>query len=383
MILGGSEMQRLRRKRLRRLRNIALLVLLIGITIFLSLPPAPTGEGNVVVLTMVYGSEKRGWIQRVAPLFQSWWKEQHPDRSLEIHFIALGSRESMNQIILGEIKPTVWSPASSVWIPLANYMWKQEYGGERPLVESWKPLVASPVVIATWRQYAAQHNITSWDSVHRIAVSPNSDLKFAHTDPQLSNSGFMALLMEVSAAAGCFTQNLTYGDLLRSDVRQWLRDVEGKAVMYGESTGFLADQATTSGPSSLNVLVVYENLVIEKNKQGEPKARWGQNLVAIYPSEGVLMSDHAFCVLNAPWVSEDQRKAAEEFCSFLTLPEIQRIAMEHGFRPVNPDVRLDPNIFNQENGVSDVIPCPILESPLDGMVLQRITDLWIISRPGE
>jgi len=302
--------------------------------------------------------------------------------SLEVHFIALGSRESMNQIILGEIKPTIWSPASSSWIPLANYVWKQEYGGEQLLVESWSPLVASPVVIATWEQYAAQYNITSWDSIHRLAVSPNSDLKFAHTDPQISNSGFMALLMEASAAAGHPTQNLTYEDLLRGDVRHWLKDVEGRAVMYGESTGFLADQATTSGPLSLNVFVVYENLVIEKNRQGEPKARWGQSLVAIYPEEGVLMSDHAFCILNAPWVSEDQRNAAEEFYSFLMLPEIQRTAMEQGFRPVNPDVKLDPKIFSRENGVSEVIPSPILESPSDGRVLQHITDLWLISRPG-
>jgi len=376
-------MQHLKRKRLRRLRNLVLLSLLLVLTIFLSLPPAPTGGENVVVLTMVYGSEKRGWIERASLIFQNWWKERHPSRSLEIRFVALGSRESMNQIILGEIKPAIWSPASSVWIPLANYLWKQEYGGEKPLVESWRPLVVSPVVIATWKQYAAQHNITSWNSVHRIAVSPNSDLKFAHTDPQLSNSGYMALLMEVSAAAGRPTQNLTYDDLLRADVRQWLKAVEGKAVMYGESTGFLADQATTSGPSSVNVFVVYENLVIEKNRQGEPRARWGQSLVAVYPREGVLMSDHAFCILNAPWVSEDQRKAAEEFYNFLMLPEIQRIAMEHGFRPVNPDVELDPRIFNPENGVSAVIPCILLEAPLDGRVLQRITDLWIISRPGE
>ena len=94
------------------------------------------------------------------------------------------------------------------------------------------------------------------------------------------------------------------------------------------------------------------------------------------------MSDHAFCILNAPWVSEDQRRAAEEFYSFLMLSEIQLIAMEQGFRPVNPEVKLDPSIFSRENGVSEVIPPPILESPLDGRVLQHITDLWLISRPG-
>ena len=180
----------------------------------------------------------------------------------------------------------------------------------------------SPVVIVTWESYAVQHNIRSWSSVHRLAEASNSDLKFAHTDPQLSNSGYMAALMEVSAAAGYTTQNLTYEDLLREDVRSWLKDVESRAVMYGESTGFLADQATNSGPQGLNVFIVYENLVIEKNMQGEPMARWGQKLIAVYPKEGVLVSDHPFCILNAPWVSEEQREAAEEFYSFLMMPEI-------------------------------------------------------------
>ncbi|MFB0543419.1 MAG: hypothetical protein ACETVR_01430, partial [Candidatus Bathyarchaeia archaeon] len=63
-------------------------------------------------------------------------------------------------------------------------------------------------------------------------------------------------------------------------------------------------------------------------------------------------------------------------------PEIQRIAMEHGFRPVNPEVELDPEVFSPENGVSGVIPSPILEAPGEGRVLRSITDLWLISRPG-
>jgi len=370
-----------RRKKRKRIKNLAIGVFLLAILILISIPPAPTGGENTVVLSMVYGSEKRGWIESVAPLFQEWWETRHPNKSLEIQFTALGSRESMNQIILGEIKPVIWSPASSVWVPLANYIWTEEYGG-KPLITSWRPLVGSPVVIATWEQYAAQYNISGWESVYRLAQSPGSNLKFAHTDPQLSNSGFMALLMEVSAAAGTTTQGLTYEDLLRENVRSWMRTVEGKSVMYGGSTGFLADQATSSGPEGFNVFIVYENLVIEKNKQGEPLARWGQRLVAIYPREGVLISDHPFCILNAPWVSEEQRAVAQEFYNFLTRPEIQRVAMEHGFRPVTYEVALDPEVFNPENGVSEEIPCPILEPPRDGRVLRSITDLWLISRPG-
>jgi len=363
------------------MRNLLLLTLVVALMLITAFPSVPTSE-NIIELTMVYGSEKRGWIERVTPIFQERWKTLHPNTTLQIRFVALGSRESMNQIILGQVKPAIWSPASSVWIPLANSAWRHEYGEGSILVENWKPLVGSPLVIATWELYAQRNNISDWASILKIASSPNSDLKFAHTDPQLSNSGFMAVLMEVAAALNMTTQEMRYEDLLRPQAKTWLKNVEGKAVMYGESTGFLADQATTSGPSGINVFVVYENLVIEKNRQGEPKARWGQKLLAIYPIEGSLVSDHPFCLLNAPWITKDQKSAAQEFFDFLMSQEIQEYAMKYGFRPMNTQVTLDPSIFNKENGVSEALTVPMLQAPEDSRVLEHITDLWLISRPG-
>lgn len=374
-------MQILRRKRLRRTRNLFLLGLVAVLMIISAFPSAP-GSSNVIELSMLYGSEKRGWIERVTPIFQEQWKTLHPNTTLQINFVALGTGESMNQIILGEAKPVIWSPASSVWIPLANSEWSDEYGQSNILVDNWRSLVGSPVIIATWEAYAHKNNLNSWESIYRIASSPSSDLKFAHTDPQLSNSGFMSILMEVAAALNMTTQQMTYEDLLRPQANAWLKEVEGRSVAYGDSTGFLADQATTSGPSGINVFVVYENLVIQKNLEGEPKARWNQTLLAVYPSEGVLVSDHPFCILNAPWVTKDQRLAAQEFFNFLMSPEIQVLAMRYGFRPVNPQVALDPSIFRSENGVSPLISCPILQAPADARVQRRVTDLWLISRPG-
>ena len=374
--------ERARRKRNAKIRNLLYAAALSLFVLISLVPPFLVGGGDVVELTMVYGSEKRGWIERVAPLFRNWWSLNHANKTLQLRFVALGSRESMNQIVLGEIRPTVWSPASSVWVPLANYVWESEYGTSTPLIESWEPLVLSPMVVATWEGYASSHNFTSLDSVRAWAAQTNSDLRFAHTDPQTSNSGFMALLMEVSAAADVPVQDLTYDDLLRPEVRLWLQDLEGKAVMYGESTGFLADQATSSGPAGLNVFMVYENLVIEKNRQGEPLARWGQKLQAVYPSEGVLMSDHPFCVLDAPWVTVDQREAAKEFLEFLLSRETQALAMSYGFRPVSPEVELEPEVFSLKYGVLYSIPSPTLQAPRDSRVLQSVTDLWLVSRPG-
>jgi len=128
--------------------------------------------------------------------------------------------------------------------------------------------------------------------------------------------------------------------------------------------------------------VVYENLIIEKNRQGEPQARWGEKIVAVYPAEGTLMSDHPYCILNAPWVTPELREAAEEFLQFLKHPDVQELAIKHGFRPSVPGVELDPSVFSPENGVQMDIPCPILSSSVGGEVMAKITDLWTACRFG-
>lgn len=336
------------------------------------------GEGEIQ-LTMVYGSEKRGWIEEVTPLFLDWWRETYPDIQLDLNVSPLGSRESMIQIITGEIKPVVWSPASSVWVPLANWMWAREYE-EITLVEEYDPLVFSPVVIASWKSYVSRQGMSGFGSLHQLASMDDSDLRFAHTNPQLSNSGFMAVIMEIAVAAGKKPIELTVDDLLSEDVKAWLMELESAAVYYGQSTGFLVDEAVEGGPDSLNALVIYENLILEKNLSGEPQARWGDSLVAVYPEEGMLVSDHPFCILNAPWVTEQQKWAAQEFSRFLLTPEIQGKAGGHGFRPITPGVELDREIFNPANGVSYLIPTAVFSSPTDGEVLWHITDIWSTTR---
>ena len=131
-----------------------------------------------------------------------------------------------------------------------------------------------------------------------------------------------------------------------------------------------------SGPEKINVVLAYENLVILENR-----AAGERRLVAIYPEEGVLMSDHPFCILSAPWVSEREREVARALLEFLLREDIQAMAMKYGFRPVNPAVALDEGIFNPRWGVQAEIPCDILSTNVDPMVLWILPDLWLACRP--
>jgi len=372
-----------RRVRRRRLLRWALLTLLLVLALAYELNKVLAPQRGALEITIVYGSEKQRWMEEVIPLFQEWWMERHGE-PIVVRAIPMGSGESMNQILHTQMLPTVWSPAASIWIPLANYLWREiypkyyrEYGD---LVQEWKPLVYSPIVIITWEKFQEKHRITGFESLHSLATSNQSkELKFAHTDPRLSNSGFLSVVLEVSVAAGKKPEELTMEDLTREDVRSWLGALESRGVLYGRSTGFLVKHAVLVGPEGISVLVAYENLVIDENIAGEPLARWGQKLITVYPEEGTLLSDHPYCILNAPWVSEEQRRAAQELLDFLLRPEIQAKAMKHGFRPV-VDVPLDGEIFSEKYGVELEMPCPVLSSNVSGEVLWRITDLWVVAR---
>jgi ABC-type sulfate transport system substrate-binding protein len=88
------------------------------------------------------------------------------------------------------------------------------------------------------------------------------------------------------------------------------------------------------GPSSFDALFVYENVAIDYLKSAE--GRWGELRVA-YPSVN-MWNDNPYYVLNAPWSSSDQRKAAGVFLDFLLSEPVQKRSLEHGLRPGNPIV---------------------------------------------
>jgi ABC-type Fe3+ transport system substrate-binding protein len=92
------------------------------------------------------------------------------------------------------------------------------------------------------------------------------------------------------------------------------------------------------------------------------------------------MSDHPFAVLNAPWVTADQRAAALAFRDFLLSAPIQQLALKYGFRPANAAVSVSngdqSNPFNQyrDNGVLVDIGAPV-PTPEAG-TLNALVQVW-------
>ncbi len=364
---------------------VYLLILLMFITFLdIARTSSTVTSGEEVSFYFLYGSEKKGWIEEVTPLFEKEFESRHPDMKIKMIPKAMGSRESMIQILTGKAKPIVWSPAASIWIPLFKYLWSKAYGNNIIYnKDNISALVKSPVILGSWEKYLDSHELKGFQDLYNLA---EGDLKFAHTSPQLSNSGFMTMILEVAAAAGKEPKNLTMSDLENKTVQEWIKKIESKSVFYGSSTGFLARMAGEQGPEAVNVIVVYENLIIEENLKGIEQ-KWGQKLVAVYPEEGTLMTDHPYVILNGSWISDDQLLIAKEYLKFLLSPEIQQLAIDYGFRPVRTDIFNDPSViekfnevFNPNNGVVANLTIKELEPPEEGQVLERIPDVWVATK---
>ncbi|MCS7113753.1 MAG: substrate-binding domain-containing protein, partial [Nitrososphaerota archaeon] len=240
-------------------------------------------------ITFLYTSEKQGWIESVTPVFERWVKETLK-LNLRVKLIVAGSHETVNLILHGSVKPTVWSPASSIWIPYLNSKWRI-LGYNYDLALNGTPLVYSPTVIAVWRSFAERYNITSLNDLYRI-VEEGVEFRYGHPDPTLSNGGIAALLMEVAVAAGKPITTLTIEDLTNPSVQRKVSSLEKFAVKYGKSTGFFGRWATESGPQAIQMFIVYENVVVDNSLAA--KRKWGDPLIAVYPRDGVFLCDHPY-----------------------------------------------------------------------------------------
>jgi Ca-activated chloride channel family protein len=329
-------------------------------------------------ITIIYSSEKASWMTIAYSDFMDYWKDTHPNESISIDMHPYGSSDSLISILNGEIFPTIWSPASSIWMPFLNTKWADLTGSSDPIVDIDEAvkIIYSPIVIATWEAFNLTHNIKGFSDVHDLNLNHSVNVNMAHTDPRLSNSGFMSVIMALSAGSGTPSENLTMSDLTNTTNQRWLREFESSAVMYGKSTGFLARYMKTEGPSALNIVFLYENLVRDISSTST-----GGKVIAIYPEEGTLYSNHPFCILNADWVSPRQRLVAEAFLEFLNRTETIESALQYGFRPIDQTIPLDPNVFNYENnGIAFNITVPELKTPTDGDVLSKIPDLWLLCK---
>lgn len=365
--------------------------LLSAIIIFSLLSSACGALGSVipgagVTVSIVYGSEKREWLEPLVQQFNEARNQTADGKTILVEATAMGSIESVRGIIEGTLQPTVWSPASSVYIPVANSEWKKTHPDDL-VTGTPNDLVLSPVVIAMWRPMAQAlgwpDKALGWGDIAQLAISEEgwSDyghpewgpFKFGHTHPAYSNSGIVSIIAETYAALGK-QRGLTEADLNAPELKEFMSEVESSVIHYGTSTGFFGERMFERGPSYLSAAVLYENLIVAQ----EIKRINGQSsqipVVAIYPKEGTFWTNNPYVIVNAPWVTAEQKEAAQLFETFLLDKPQQLKSLEYGFRPADPSIPLSAPLDSQ-HGVDPNQPQTILEVP-SAPVIEGIQALW-------
>jgi Ca-activated chloride channel family protein len=169
-------------------------------------------------------------------------------------------------------------------------------------------------------------------------------------------------------------RRLSEADVQKPETVKFLHDLESAVAHYGRSTGFFGTEMGARGTAYLSAAVVYESIVVDNNNDPQKKAKLEFPLVAIYPKEGTLMSDHPACVLDAPWVTAETKEAATLYRTYLLSQTAQQQALQFGFRPSDPQIALGAPL-TADNGVDPKQPQNTLAVP-NAATIRAIRDLW-------
>jgi Ca-activated chloride channel homolog len=208
--------------------------------------------------------------------------------------------------------------------------------------------------------------------------------RLGKTNPNFSTSGLNATIGAYFAATG-LSSDLQDKDVTSKRAHDFVAGVERSVVHYGDTTlTFLANLQRAddagAGLSYISAVTVEEKSVWDYN-QGNPSgdpATLGKHakpkvpLVAIYPKEGTLLSDHPYVVLKAAWVDDAKRKAAAGFVTYLQGREAQRRFLDAAFR----DYKNAPgSLATEANGLLPREPATLLQPP-SPPVLDKVLASW-------
>ena len=351
--------------------------------------PSAASSQKGTALTLIYGTEKERWLKAAIEEFA------HVKPQITVDLRGMGTIESIRAIAEGREKPVVWSPADEVALNLLDAEWTLQKGSgivERSEDLAPQPLVLTPLVMIAWEERAkalstaTQGDPTDWRVIHSLATSPKGWLglgapaewgfvKPGHTAPNASNSGLQTLIL---MAYGFHQKRagLKPADVLNEGFQKWLREIEGAVGKFGSSSGTYMREMILYGPSKYDFIWNYESVAI--SDMAAAQGRWG-NLAVYYPKP-TLWSNHPFVVLKGEWVTPEQRAAAGVLRDFLLTPAVQARALEFGFRPANPDVKVvssDPqNPWNRLRPYGVRLDVPAVAEPPSGEVTRLLLETW-------
>jgi Ca-activated chloride channel homolog len=365
--------------------------------------------GDRVTLNVAASSEKAELVKQLAASYHQ-GSPQVSGRCVQVSVNTKASGAAMtalardwNEAADGP-RPDVWTPASSGWVTLLRQ--RREAADKPNLVPAGDipKVAASPLVIAMPKPMAEAlgwpGKQLGWSDL--LALSTSRDgwgakghpewgaFKLGKTNPNYSTSGLNATVGAYFAATGRST-DLTEKDVADAKVRRFVGAVEQSVTHYGDTTlTFLSNLQRAddqgAGLSYISAVTVEEKSVWDYN-QGNPTgapATLGQHakpkvpLVAVYPKEGTLLSDHPWVTLAAPWVDDAKKAASADFVKYLQGADAQGQFARFAFR----DYQNKPGgLITEANGLLPKQPATLLSPPAPPVLDKTLTSWAELRKP--
>jgi len=313
---------------------------------------AATWEPDSAVLSIATSPVMAPVLNQLAEEFNSQRRRAPDGKNLTVQILTYDPEEMVRA---AQFSPPfqAMSPDSSLWLDRLEQAWAagidqaQEGDSAIPLdqrrIGPRQRYAVSPIVLAAWEDVARRlgwpDNPVSWQDIQQRARQ-DPDFKWSHANTRHA-SGLLAVLAEFYAAAG-ITRGLTVEAATAPDVLEYVQSVEGTVRFYGENEDQVVERLRQEGRNFLDLFVAQERVVIDWNRQ-HPNDR----LIALYPAEGTLWTDHPLALLELgqregePAVTANQHRTFQAFSEFLAGENAQRRLLAAGYRPADLSISLD------------------------------------------
>jgi Ca-activated chloride channel family protein len=313
-------------------------------------------------------------------------------RCVDIKVVRKASGDAENALSLdafesGSEPPDVWSPAATTWVDLLEQH-RTDRGLPTRIPAARSSILRSPLVIAMPQPMAEAlgwpTRQISWKEIFELAQDPRGwasrghpewgPFKLGKTNPHFSTSGLHALVATYRMAGGAIDDR---------NVIAFMKGVESSVVHYGSTVSAflknLADEDDRGDALSyVSAIAIEEKQVLDYN-DGNPEFRQdgkrlvpNVKLVGVSPLEGSIWADHPYVVLDAPWVSDQKRRAAARFLDHLKSDIIQDEFKASGFRGARGETG---PVISGSKELDGTKPSTVL-SPLDSRTLARVQATW-------
>ncbi len=276
-------------------------------------------------------------------------------------------REEMNPV------PTVWIPDSRYLVELVNATYKEKRG--RDVFLTGGEYRARPVAISlfSWGIYSSREQVLrakygeiDWRVIHDAATAKGGwpelggqadwgFFKLVVPNPRKNVGGLAAM---IAAAGEYYSQtDIDVADVTEPEFQKWLKELMGAVTDFSSLGAYSVENLALFGYSMGDGGQLLESDLLV-NMAGI-QTRWQDPLVIVYPKY-LTWFDFPFTIWMGDETTALEKNAALEFERYLLQPEMQKLAVQRGLRPANPEVSVTESdslfVKWKDQGAMTVVP---------------------------